>query len=166
MNILSSTWAFKIKWYPDGRVKKFKAQFCARSDRQKERIDYFETWALVVQWLTVQIIMILAIKLILILIQCDITAAFVHRRVPPTEMIYVHQPHGFHCGKGDKVLHLKRILYGLKQSSRNFYKYLTEHLVKQGLSASNLDPCLFISKFLIVIIFLMTYWFMENQWKK
>jgi hypothetical protein len=48
-NLLPSTWAFKIKRYPDGRVKKFKAQFCARGNHQKEGIDYFETWAPVVQ---------------------------------------------------------------------------------------------------------------------
>ncbi len=94
----------------------------------------------------------LAIKLNLISIQCDITAAFVHGQVPPAEMIYIHQPHGFYRGEGDEVLRLKHTLYGLKQSSRYFFKYLTEHL-KQGLSASNLDPCLFISKSLIVIIY-------------
>jgi hypothetical protein len=97
--------------------------------------------------------MILAIKLNLISIQCDITATFVNGGVPLTETIYVHQPHGFHRSKGDKVLCLKCTLYGLKQSSRYFFKYLTEHLVKQGLSTSNLDPCLIISKSLIVIIY-------------
>jgi hypothetical protein len=73
MNVLPSTWAFKLKRYPDGRVKKFKARFCARGDRQQEGIDYFETWAPVVQWSTVRIVMILAIKLNLISVQCDIT---------------------------------------------------------------------------------------------
>jgi hypothetical protein len=107
INVLPGTWAFKLKRYPDGHVKKFKARFCTRGDRQKEGIDYFETWAPVVQWSTVRIVMILAIKLKLISIQCDITSAFVHGRVPPTETIYVHQPRGFHCGKGDKVLRLK-----------------------------------------------------------
>jgi hypothetical protein len=63
MNVLPCTWAFKIKRYLDGRVKKFKARFCARGDRQKEGIDYFEMWAPVVQWSTVRIAMILAIKL-------------------------------------------------------------------------------------------------------
>ncbi len=29
MNIISSTWAFKCKRYPDGLIKKFKARFCA-----------------------------------------------------------------------------------------------------------------------------------------
>jgi hypothetical protein len=49
MNVLPSTWVFKIKRYPDGHVKKFKARICAQGDRQKEGIDYFETWAPVVQ---------------------------------------------------------------------------------------------------------------------
>jgi hypothetical protein len=148
---LPSTWAFKIKRYPDGRVKKFKARFCARGDRQQEGIDYFETWAPVVQWSTVRIVMILAAKLGLISVQCDITAAFIHGRVQET--IYVHQPRGFHQGQGDEVLKLKRTLYGLKQSPRYFFKYFTERLLKQGLTASKFDPCLFMSKTLIVIIY-------------
>jgi hypothetical protein len=91
-----STWAFKIKRYPDGQVKKFKAMFCARGDRQQEGINYFETWAPVVQWSTVRIALTLAVKMNLISVQCDITAAFIYGRVPITKTIYVHQPGGFH----------------------------------------------------------------------
>jgi hypothetical protein len=54
MNVLPSTWAFKCKRLPDGRIKKFKARFwCARGDQQNEGVDYFETWSPVVQWTTV-----------------------------------------------------------------------------------------------------------------
>jgi hypothetical protein len=42
MNILPSTWAFKLKRFPDGLAKKFKARFRARGDRQKFGIDYFD----------------------------------------------------------------------------------------------------------------------------
>jgi hypothetical protein len=152
-NVLPSTWAFKIKRYPDGRVKKFKARFCARGDRQQEGIDYFETWAPVVQWSTVRIVMTLAVKLNLISVQCDITAAFIHGRVPPTETIYVHQPRGFNRGNGDEVLRLKRTLYGLKQSPRYFFQYISERLIKQNLRASEFDPCLFMNESLIVIVY-------------
>jgi hypothetical protein len=109
MKVLPSTWAFKTKRYPNGHVKKFKAQFCARGDRQTEGVDYFKTWTPVVQWSTVRIVMILAIKLNLISIQCDITAAFIHGRAPPTETIYVHQPRGFNRGNGNEVLRLKQL---------------------------------------------------------
>jgi hypothetical protein len=115
-DVLLSTWAFKIKRYPDGRIKKFKARFCARGAKQQEGIDYFETWAPVLQWLTVQIVMTLALKFNLISVQCNITAALIHARVPVTETIHVHQPRGFNRGNSDEVLHLKRTLYGRKQS--------------------------------------------------
>ena len=126
MHVLPSTWAFKIKRYPDGSVKKFKARFCARGDCQKEGVDYFETWAPVVNWRTIRIIMVLAAKLGLVSAQCNITAAFIHRRVPEHEHIYVHQPRGFYEGTKNQVLKLKRTLYGLKQSPRYFFKYFSD----------------------------------------
>ena len=95
MNVLPSTWAFKCKRYPDGDPKKHKARFCVRGDRQIHGVDYFETWAPVVQWFTIRTIMILAAKENLISAQCDITAAFVHAHLPKGEKVYVHQPRGF-----------------------------------------------------------------------
>ena len=43
MNVLSSTWVFKAKRYPDGLIKNFKARFCTRGDQQIEGVCYFET---------------------------------------------------------------------------------------------------------------------------
>ena len=60
MHVLPSTWAFKIKCYPDGLIKKFKAHFCVCSDHQKEGVDYFETWALFAQWSTIRCAIVLA----------------------------------------------------------------------------------------------------------
>jgi hypothetical protein len=97
--------------------------------------------------------MVLPAKLQLIFIQCDITAAFIHGRVPVTETIHINQPRGFHRGNGDKVIRLKRTLYGLKQSPRYFFKYLSDRLLKLGISPSKYDPCLFMNKALIVIIY-------------
>jgi hypothetical protein len=60
--------------------------------------------------------MVLAAKLGLHSVQCNITAAFIHGRVPPKEEIYVLQPRGFKQGNGTEVLPLRQILYGLCQS--------------------------------------------------
>jgi hypothetical protein len=116
MNVLPSTQAYKTKRFSDGTVKKFKAQFCACSDHQKEGINFFETWAPVVQWSTIRIVMVFAAKLGLQSVQCDITAVFIHGRVPLEEEIYVHQSCGFKQGESTEVLHLWRTLYGLCQS--------------------------------------------------
>jgi hypothetical protein len=77
--------------------------------------------------------MVLAAKLGLQLVQCDIAAAFIYGHVPLEEEIYVRQPRGFKQGEGTEVICLWCTLYGLSQSPRYFFKYFTEHLVKQGL---------------------------------
>ena len=53
MHVIASTWAFKIKRYPSGLVRKLKARFCVRGDQQIEGIDVFETYAPVVSWTTI-----------------------------------------------------------------------------------------------------------------
>ena len=53
MNVLPGTWAFKCKRFPNGLVRKLKARFCARGDKQLEGVDYFDTFAPVTNWMTV-----------------------------------------------------------------------------------------------------------------
>ncbi|KAL7549783.1 hypothetical protein ACHAWF_013048 [Thalassiosira exigua] len=145
MKILPSTWAFRLKRRPDLEPKKFKARFCARGDCQVEGIDVFETWAPVAQWSTVRAVMILAAKLKLVSAQCDITAAFLHAHLPPEEVVYVHKPPGF-VRDPNLVLRLNRCLYGLRQAPKHFFEYLVACLERQGLKQSDFDPCLFLSK--------------------
>ena len=76
--------------------------------------------------------MILAVKEILILAQCNITAVFAHTTMSKGEDVYVHQPRGFN--RGSKVV-------------------LRLQLERQGLKPSELDPCLVMSDTLIVIIY-------------
>ena len=76
MNVLKSTWAFKIKRFPNGLIRKFKARFCVRGDMQIEGIDFEETFAHVVNWITVRTLLILSVILSLKTAQIDYTAAF------------------------------------------------------------------------------------------
>ena len=119
MNVLPSIWEFKFKRFPDRLIKKFKARFCARGDKQIEGIDYFETFAPVVQWITVRLMLILECLLSLVSKQGDVTCAFLHSHIPKEERVYVETPLGFkqydHGGRA-RVLKLKRMLYGLCQS--------------------------------------------------
>ena len=151
MNVIDSIWAFKIKRYPDGTAKKFKARFCARGDQQLEGIDFFETYAPVVQWTTVRLLLILEVLLQLKSKQGDVTAAFLHAELDEKEKIYVEMPLGFR--KKGKVLKLKRTLYGLRQSPREFWKHLTKQMVDAGMKVSKSDPCLFVSERVMAVAF-------------
>jgi hypothetical protein len=120
MNVVPSTWAFKCKRYPDGSVRKLKARFCVHGDKQVEGVDYFDTYAPVVTWTIVQILLIMSSILGLATTQVDYTAAFVHADVG--EDVYIEMPKSF--GKPGIVLKLRKSLYGLKQSPRNFFHHL------------------------------------------
>ncbi len=127
MNVISSTWAFKCKRYPDGLIKKFKARFCARGDQQLKGIDFFETYAPVSQWTTICLMLILEILLGLKSMQGDVTCAFLHADLEESKTFYVDMPMGFaqYGKKGKrKCLKLKKTLYGLQQSPRAFWGYI------------------------------------------
>ena len=54
MSILS----FKIKRYPDGRIMKYKARLCAHGGQQKLGVNYWDTYSLVVNWISVRLLLI------------------------------------------------------------------------------------------------------------
>ena len=81
-NILPGTWVFWIKCYPDDRLRKFKAHFCVRGDKQIEGVDYFDKYSPVVSWLTVS--QGLATR------QVDFSNAFVQTTL--NENVYIHCP--------------------------------------------------------------------------
>jgi Reverse transcriptase (RNA-dependent DNA polymerase). len=128
MNVISSTWAFKIKRFPDGLIRKLKARFCVRGDQQIEGVDFFDTFAPVVQWSTVRILLILSITLKLATKQVDYVSAFC--QAPIEDDVYIDLPRGWQTlnelgikenFKPGHVLKLNRGLYGLRQSPRNFF---------------------------------------------
>ena len=82
--------------------------------------------------------------------QGDVTAAFVHALIDSRADIYVAMPHGF--GIKGKVLKLRRCLYGLKDSPRQYWLYTVEKMESCGLKQSTLDPCLFVGDKVICVI--------------
>jgi hypothetical protein len=149
MKVISTVWAFKRKRFPDGSVRKLKARLCARGFEQVEGRDYFETFAPVVQWLTVRLILVMTIIMGLENKQIDYTAAFV--QAPIDTDVYIEMPRMFST-KG-KVWKLRKSIYGLKQSPRNYFLHMKQKLEKLGFTQSNADPCLFISTTVICLIY-------------
>jgi hypothetical protein len=149
MNVVSSVWAFKRKRYPDGSIRKLKARICARGFEQIEGIDYFETYAPVVQWMTVRVILIMTILLHLENKQIDYTAAFL--QAPIDHDVYVEMPKLF--AVDGKVWKLQRAIYGLKDAPRAYFVHTKNKLEELGFRQSDADPCLFISPTVICLIY-------------
>ena len=94
--------------------------------------------------------------------QGDITAAFVDAAVEEGENIYIEMPCGFK--KNKKALKLKKTHYGLQQSLRAFWLYLTEKMEACGVEQSTLNPCLFISEKVMCICFVddLIFWSLDE----
>ena len=147
--VVSSTWAFKIKRFPDGLLRKLKARFCARGYEQTEGVDYHETFAPVVSWTTVRFLLMVSILLNLETRQVDYLTAFTQS--PIDTEVYIEMPRGF--GTPGKVLRLKKSLYGLKQSPRNYYQHLRSKLEDIGFKACAADPCLFVTDRVVCLVY-------------
>ncbi len=95
--------------------------------------------------------------------QGDITCVFLHASLGEDEAVYIEMLQGFKQynknGK-PKVLKLNQTLYGLCQSPRAFWLYLTENLERCGLKQSQLDPCLFIGSRVMCIVYVddLLFW--------
>ena len=153
-NILPSTWAYKVKRYPDGRLRKFKARFVARGDRQVEGVDYFEKYAPVVSWSTVRLVLIMAIHLGWATRQIDFSNAFVQADLK--EEVYLSLPPGFVGEDGSRknmVLKLNKSLYGLVQAPLVWGNHLSEKLLKLGFKQGENDPCIYFGKGMLILVY-------------
>ncbi|GJV07628.1 putative reverse transcriptase domain-containing protein [Tanacetum coccineum] len=77
--------------------------------------------------------------------QLDVKMAFLHGNLEET--IYTRQPPGFEEGTGNKVCLLKKSLYGLKQSLRQWYKRFDVYMISNGFSRSNYNSCVYFKEF-------------------
>ena len=130
-------------------MRKLKARFVARGYEQQEGVDFFETFAPVVEWTTVRFLFALSLIYDLKTLQVDYVAAFIQSEID-TE-VFIEMPRGFTIP--GKVLRLRKSLYGLKQSPRLHYTNLKTKLQNLGFTQSEIDPCLFVSDKVVVLLY-------------
>ena len=156
--VLESIWVLRLKRYPDGTAKKFKGRFTVRGDQQVG-LESDDVYAPVVGWATVRLVLILSVQLGWKSKQVDYDAAFVQAKLD-TE-VYCEMPPMFR--EEGYVLKLKRSLYGLRESPKNWVLTLREALKDQGLIHSKNDPCLLMSDKVICIAYVDDCIFFERE---
>jgi hypothetical protein len=140
---IGGKWHFVIKYGADGNVLKYKARYVAKGFTQVFGRDYGETYSPTVNLATIRCLLAVAAQLQCEVYQMDIKTAYLNAGIE--EDIYMRQPEGFeeHSTGKQHVCHLKKSLYGLKQSGRNWYLTLSGYLTSLGFTSSDNDPCLF-----------------------
>jgi hypothetical protein len=157
--VLPGTWTFKRKRFPDGRVKKLKARYCVRGDLQP-KADIGETYAPVIGWSTVRLMLIFSLAFGLATRSIDFSNAFAQAELETP--IFIEIPQGFEGattgarngdGRSSHVLKLNKSLYGICEAPHLWYEKLKSALEDQGFHVSPLDPCLFIHPKMLAVSF-------------
>jgi len=128
-------WIFKIK-----RNGVFRARLVACGYSQIPGVDFNESFAPVINDVSFRVMLILKLTRRLRATFVDVETAFLHGNLQ--EEIYMNIPDGLESN-GNECLRLKRTIYGLVQSAREFYKRLIEVLKNVGFVENKSDPCLF-----------------------
>lgn len=133
-------WVFTVKSDKDGNVERFRSRLVAKEYEQKYGIDYLEIFSPVIKYSSVRMIIALAAEHQLFLHQMDMSSAYLNGEL--SEDVYMRQPEGFVSEEyPNRVLKLKKSLYGLKQSGREWNAKLDAVLKKFGFT-----PCVILQR--------------------
>ena len=122
---------------------RYKAKLVAKGYSQILGVDFTDVFSPVVKHSTIRALLGIVTMNDLELEQLDVKTAFLHGELE--EDIYMQQPEGFIVSeKEDYVCLLKKSLYGLKQSPRQWYKRFDSFMTSHDFKRSSFDNCVLI----------------------
>ena len=141
--IVGCKWIFKVK---EGLtcLNKGIISFNRRKELvlKKEGVGFKEVFSLMVKHVSIRVLLALTAIHDMELDQLDVKTTFLHGRLQ--KEILMAQPEGYVCPKHpDHVYLLKKSLYGLKQSLRQWYLRFDEFMVSYGFMRCNFDCCVY-----------------------
>ncbi|SCZ95557.1 BZ3500_MvSof-1268-A1-R1_C051g00203 [Microbotryum saponariae] len=138
--IVTSKFVWKTKRNALGEVTGHKARLVAQGNRQRDGIDFNETFAPVARFSSIRSLLALAAANGLHVHQADIDKAYLHGDLDHD--IWMTTPRGFDLPT-DKVLRLRRSIYGLKQAGRIWNRHIDASLRDLGYTATGTDHCVY-----------------------
>lgn len=139
--VLGCKWVFSVKTNASGQVERFKARLVAQGFRQIKGESFDEVFSPVVNFGVIKFFFALLVSLNKWThVQCDVKGAYLY--APLTEEILMAQPTGFEEGT-NLVCKLKKAIYGLHQSGREWYFKINKVLVKYGFTKFKWCNCVY-----------------------
>jgi hypothetical protein len=140
--VVQCKWVFKQKISADGTPTKKKARLVAKGFTQTEGVDYFETYAPVAKIATIRFLIAFIIHSGWKVRAVDVVTAYLNGKLK--ELIYMQQPPGkVSKAHPKKVCRVKRGIYGLKQSGREWNSDIDDTLTSNGYVRSEVDRCVY-----------------------
>lgn len=165
---LGCKWIFKKKLKSDGSIDKYKARLVAKGYRQKEGLDFFDTYSPVTRITSIRVLIAIAALHNLEIHQMDVKTAFLNGELE--EEIYMEQPEGFVApGNEKKVCRLVKSLYGLKQAPKQWHEKFDKTMLSNGFKINECDKCVYIknapNEYVIICLYVDDMLIMGNNSK-
>ncbi|KAG8497793.1 hypothetical protein CXB51_007423 [Gossypium anomalum] len=130
---------------PGVEEPRYKARLVAKDYSQIPGVDFTDVFSPVVKHSSIRALLSIVAMHDLKLERLDVKTAFLHGELE--EDIYMQQPEGFIVSeKEDYVCLLRKSLYGLKQSPRQWYKRFDSFMASHDFKRSSLDSCVYFKK--------------------
>lgn len=141
--VLGCRWTYKTKYHSDGSIARHKARLVAKGFNQTQGLDYTQTFSPVAKMQTIRVLLSIAAHHHWCTQQLDVSNAFLHGKLEDT--VYMQQPAGFtNKDHPNHVCLLKKAIYGLKQSPRQWYSTFSNFLINYGFQTSTTDSSLLV----------------------
>ena len=155
VQIVPYVWSLRRKRnLTTNEITKHKARLNLHGGKQIYGMNYYETYAPVVTWFAIRLMIIFGILFKWSLRQVDFVMAYPQA---PIEMdIYMELPQGIETTEGnskDHVLKLLKNIYGQKQAGRVWNEYLVDKLNSIGFKQSLIDDCVFYRDDIIFMVY-------------
>jgi hypothetical protein len=153
-DILPAVWAFRRKRkIATQEVYKWKARLNLHGGRQTYGVNYWETYAPVVNWFSIRLFLIMSLAKGWHTRQIDFVLAYPQADIECD--LYMQIPQGFRFAgsRQTHALKLKKNLYGQKQAGRVWNQYLTKGLIERGFTQSKVDECVYYRGSVIFMVY-------------
>ena len=127
----------------DGSIDKYKARLVIKEYRQREGLNYFDTYSPVTRITSIRMMIAIAALRGLEIHQMDVKTSFLNGDLD--EEIYMEQPEGFSAlGLYKKVYKLVKSLYGLKQAPKQWHEKFDNAILSNGFRINECDKCVYV----------------------
>ncbi|GJZ29427.1 retrovirus-related pol polyprotein from transposon TNT 1-94 [Tanacetum coccineum] len=118
------------------------ARLVAKGYRQREGLDYFDTYAPVARISSIRTLIAISAIKGLFIHQMDVKTAFLNGYLH--EEVYMEQPEGFVIqGQENKVCRLVKSLYRLKQAPKQWHERFDTTVISFGFKHNSADKCIY-----------------------
>ena len=151
--LISCKWVLRRKYNTNGSIQTFKARLVEKSFKQREGVDYFDTYAPVARITSIRVLLALTSIYKLIVHQMDVKTTFLNGDLD--EEVYMELLKGFVLPRNEKkVYKLVKSLYGLKQSPKQWHKKFDSAILSDGFVHDSSDKFMyfkFIKEYRVIV---------------